>query len=223
MPWNVWWWGLGPNLNRPKLRYGPDLPALIGVISNGIPNTPMPAGWQFSSNDVRRLAGYVLSLGQVPREIVPGDPARGRVLFTGKGECTKCHSVRREGGVQGPDLTDVGLRRGAEFLKQSLLDPGAELPQEMTDDFSVAGYSLYLPVKIVTQEGRELEATRVNEDGFTIQVRDSFNQPFSLGKSELNTLRKEFGKSIMPSYTTTLLPGEIDDLVAYLTTLRGDE
>jgi hypothetical protein len=41
-----------------------------------------------------------------------------------------------------------------------------------------------------------------------------------LRKSDLAELSKEFGKSEMPSYES-LSSSEIDDLIAYLSSLRG--
>jgi len=62
----------------------------------------------------------------------------------------------------------------------------------------------------------------VNEDTFTIQLRDVDGSLQSLRKADLASLEKPPGASVMPSYRDTLEPDEIDDLVAFLATLRGE-
>jgi hypothetical protein len=63
----------------------------------------------------------------------------------------------------------------------------------------------------------------LNEDSFTIQLRDSSNVFHSFRKLDLSELKKEFGASLMPGYRESLTASEIDDLVAYLAGLRGDK
>ena len=63
---------------------------------------------------------------------------------------------------------------------------------------------------------------RVNEDPFTIQLRDPANRFHSFRKSDTKAIEKEFGKSLMPSYRGRLTDAETEDLVAYLASLRGE-
>ena len=214
--------GLGPGLTGGKLRYAPDFPALLNVISNGLPNSAMPGAWQLWGRDVKLVAGYVHSLGQVSTANVPGDPARGKTLFEVKGACTTCHIVRNQGGTLGPVLTDVGMRRGPDYLRKSLIDPNADMPEESGKDSVLPGFAQYLPVSVETRDGREIQGVRVNEDDFSIQLRDATNRIYSLPKNQLKALRKEIGKSIMPSYESVLTSVELDDLVAYLASLKGE-
>jgi hypothetical protein len=84
------------------------------------------------------------------------------------------------------------------------------------------GYAEFLLVRVVTRDGLEMHGMRVNEDAFTIQLRDEKDQFHSFRKQDLREVEKEFGKSLMPSYQGRLSTSEIDDLVAYLASLRGD-
>lgn len=59
-----------------------------------------------------------------------------------------------------------------------------------------------------------------NEDDRSIQIRDIGGQLTSLLKEELRSLKRE-ERSLMPSYAATLSAAELDDLVAYLRTLRA--
>jgi cytochrome c oxidase cbb3-type subunit 3 len=63
---------------------------------------------------------------------------------------------------------------------------------------------------------------RINEDTFTLQLRDADNRLYSFRKQDLKELNRESGGSLMPSYQTVFSPTEIDDLIAYLASLRGE-
>lgn len=213
--------GMGPPLARAKLRRAPDDPSLLGVLGGGIPGTAMPAFWQLSERETTQVAAYVRSLGRRPVEALPGDPARGKTTYDGKGGCAACHIVHGVGGSQGPELSDVGDRRGSAFLRESLVEPGATLP-ERTVPYEPNTYAGYLVVRAVARGGAEVVGVRINEDSFTIQIRDAASRLHSLRKADLQLLEKKEGASLMPSYRATLTPTEIDDLVAYLMTLRGN-
>ena len=60
---------------------------------------------------------------------------------------------------------------------------------------------------------------RVNEDSFTIQLRDAKGNLHSIQKFEAKSIEPESGKSFMPSYKDKLTPAQINDLVAYLSSL----
>jgi putative heme-binding domain-containing protein len=202
--------GEGPSLTRPTLPRAPDDQALTTVIREGIPGTEMPRTRRMTDGEMARLVGYVRSLGRVPPTPVAGDPERGRAIYQEKGTCFVCHIVQGEGGSLGPVLTDVGARRAPPYLRASLLDPGASVSPK------------YLVVRVVTGDGREVRGIRVNEDAFTIQLRDETLRLHSLQKFELKELHKEFDKSLMPSFANELSVSEIDDLVAFLAGLRGE-
>lgn len=202
--------GEGPDLTQPRLRHAPDAASLLRVIGEGIPGTGMPANWQISDREARQVAGYVRSLGRTSPAAVPGDPGRGREIFQGKGGCLSCHIVDGRGGSLGPELTDIGARRGTDYLRESLVDPGASVPD---------GYRI---VRAVAEDGGEIRGMEVNEDVFTIQLKDADNRFLSFRKSALRDFREEPAASFMPRYASQLSGGEIQDLVAYLAGLRGD-
>ncbi len=211
--------GMGPALAGVKLQRAPDDERLLAVLFEGIPGTPMGAAWQLADGELSRVAAYVSTLGRVAPVAPPGDPARGKALYDGKGVCATCHIVRGVGSGRGPELTDIGGRRGLEYLRESLLDPGAHLPERRVP-YEPNAYAAYLVVRAVPRQGEPIAGTRVNEDSFTIQVRDSAGTLRSLRKADLASLEKQEAASPMPSYRG-LTDGEIDDLVAYLASLRG--
>jgi cytochrome c oxidase cbb3-type subunit 3 len=198
--------GRGPALNRPKLSRAPDDAALRSVISDGIP-PDMPAAWQLHPSEVSGVAAYVRSLGALPPETVLGDPARGTRVYDAKG-CAGCHMVAGKGEGFGPELTGIGARRNAAFLRQTVLKPSATLPEGFR-------YVAATPVS-----GAAVRGIRVNEDSFTIQLKDAGGRFHSFRKSELKDLRRLEKESPMPAYEGQLSATELDDLVAYLASLK---
>jgi hypothetical protein len=83
-------------------------------------------------------------------------------------------------------------------------------------------YPAYVVVRAVPRDGTAIIGTRVNEDSFTIQVRDGTGRLHSLRKVGLARLETQEATSLMPSYRGALTAAEIDDLVAYLMTLQGE-
>ena len=203
--------GRGPSLNQPELRRAADNQALFQIIRNGIEGTEMPDAWQMTDREILQVAGYVRSLGRTSVQKLPGDAARGKASYEVKGRCAACHIVSGRGGNTGPDLTDIGARRSAAYLREALIDPGASVPEG------------FLVVSITSSDGQRVRGIRSNEDSFTIQLRDASNVFHSFRKLDLKELKKEFGASLMPAYRDLFSASEIDDLVAYLAGLRGQK
>src|SRR5213593_4093247 len=113
--------GRGATLAR--LRHAPDDQSLFNVITRGIPGTQMPRS-ALSARQAWQVVAFVRSLGRVPKTEVPGDPSRGARLY-GTRACAGCHTINGRGGAIGPDLTDIGARASAAFIRASVLDPEA--------------------------------------------------------------------------------------------------
>src|SRR5215471_8898813 len=212
--------GDAPSLNRPRLLHAPTDAALINILTNGIPNTAMPRIRRFTDNEMKQLVAYVRSIGKIAEEKVPGNKQKGAEVYRNLG-CASCHIVNGSGGNLGPDLSDVGYMRSAASLRQSVLDPGAALPKGVLQ-VPARGYAEYLPLRIVTKQGGEVRGIRVNEDAFTIQVRDQAGKFYSLRKADLELLEKQAGKSLMPSFANRIKADELTNLVAYLASLRSE-
>jgi cytochrome c oxidase cbb3-type subunit III len=200
--------GRGPMLTQAKLARAPDDAALLKVIEDGIRGTEMPGAGAMSDREMRLTAAYVRSLGKVPLKPVPGNPAHGAEIYRGKGGCAACHSIQGEGGISAPDLAGIGVRRSAQYLRESVVDPQAAVPDG------------YLLVTVVAKDGRRVTGVRVNEDSFSIQVRDDSGRSYSFWKNEIAQTDKQPGKSPMPSYKGRLAEDELTDLVAYLASLK---
>lgn len=204
--------GQGAVLAVQRLPHAPDDQTLFRIIREGIPGTRMPAS-ALTSSQIWQVAAYVRTLGRGEGTKSAGgsngDPRHGRQIFVTKGGCTKCHTIGGHGGAVGPDLTDIGDRRDAAQLRTSLLEPSASVPLD------------FLQVRVVTKAGRSITGVRINEDTFSIQIRDLSNQVHSFWKNELTDIVKEPKRSIMPSYQSILSAAELDDMLAYLESLRG--
>jgi len=206
--------GEGSNLVRSRLKYATDDQALIDLLNKGIPGTGMPAVWTLDEQRRTKVAGYVRSLGQLEAEEMPGDPVRGKEIYQSSGGCPACHIVQGHGIGIGPELTYVGDQRGIDYLRQSLTDPAATQSQTM-------GFQNYLTVRVETLRS-EVEGMRINEDAFTVQVRDTSGTIHSFRKDELTKFEKVFAHSLMPEYTAALSDEDRNDLISYMMTLRSE-
>ncbi len=214
--------GKGTNLAQPRLPRATDDQTLARIITFGIPGTEMPLT-RMTPQQLANVIAYVRSLGAVPAEPLHGNAQRGEQVYRGKGNCAQCHALHGHGGTLGPELTDIGLRRSPRYLRESLTDPEAAIPDSFTSYKKVTLLpDNFLQVRIVTADGRHLTGARVNEDAFSIQIRDAAGRIESFLKEELHELHKDWGKSPMPSYREVLSAAELEDVVAYLASLRGD-
>ena len=200
--------GKGPNLRRPNYHRAGDDEALLRVIRQGILEGGMPSGWMLNTLELRQVGGYLRSIGRTAAAPVPGKSDLGLVVYERQG-CSSCHIIRGEGGSLGPELSEVGLRRGAPHLRESIVNPGADQPENTPF------------VEVVSANGAKIRGLLVNEDVFSIQIRDASNRFHSLEKRQLRDLRRPKDQSLMPRYD--LAGAELDDLVAYLAALRGEE
>ena len=204
--------GTGPSLARPVLRHARNDEDLADIITNGIAGTGMPGNWMFSPEEVREVASFVRSLGRSDADALSGDPTEGRRVYE-EARCATCHIVGGGGSSVGPQLTHIGAQRGTGFLRTAVSHPGLETPLDAD------GYLSYLVVRVVSARGEEITGRRINEDSFTIQLRDLENRYYSFRKADLRELERQEGRSLMPSYGDALSPSQIEDLVAYLSSL----
>jgi putative heme-binding domain-containing protein len=200
--------GRGPDLTSGKFRHGGTDDDFYWAIRNGIPGTEMP-GFPLNGVESIELLAYVRALG---RAAMPppsgGDAARGRALFAGLGECTRCHRVGGMGSRIGPDLSDAGARLSPPDLLAVLLRRGESvLPAQWS-------------VRAVTRDGRIITGRRLNEDTYSVQLIDAREQLVSLVKEELKEY-EPIKKSPMPSYEGKFTREQLGDLVAYLASLKG--
>jgi len=207
----------GPDLHGVPESLGDS--AVQGIIRRGIPGTAMPSFSTVTDKQAADIVAYLRTLsGTGTAEKAIGDPQKGEALYNSSG-CSTCHMIDGQGGSIGPDLSRIGSSRGPTNLKGRLQDPGANLPQVGGGIFG-GSLTQYLMFRAVEKNGQTIEGIRVGEDSFTIVLRDAGGKFHGLWKPDLRSLEKEPGKSFMPSFKDTLSDAQMDDLVAYLMTLK---
>jgi putative heme-binding domain-containing protein len=198
--------GRGADLTVGIYRRGGRDPELYTSIRNGIPGTEM-APVRVTDDDVWKMVAFVKRLGsQGLLEKATGDPAAGRLVYQKVG-CVTCHRIDREGGSLGPDLTDIGRRRGLKFLTESLMTPDADIP------------ITYRGIQVVLKSGQTVTGIRLNRDDLSIQVRDTRDNLRSFLMENVTEVR--FDKpSLMPAYGS-MNKQDLENVVAYLNSLKG--
>ena len=198
--------GTGPDLTAGRFFHGSTDDDLYGNIGNGIAGTEMP-GVFFNGKQVWQIVTFVRSLSQqASAESLKGDSGRGRQLVQSKG-CLGCHQIRGEGGARGPDLSVIGSQRAAAYLRESLIDPSAHV-----------AYS-YRVAKITGKDKSQHTGFIMNQDTYIVQLLDFDKGLTTIPRTAIADYGVESG-SIMPSYKDRLSGAEVDDIVAYLASLR---
>ena len=215
----------GPAFKVVALQRANELDSLVALLRRGVPGTEMPAISPSVVNDVqlRALAAYVLAFRTTTTAAAPTGPAgRGADLFRTKGKCLDCHRLHGEGKPLAPDLSNIGQQRDSGWLRRAITDPEADIFDGFQGyRWTIAMPDNYLLVEAVTKTGERIAGSRMNEDPFSIQIRDGSGKIRSLLKSEISELKKQWGKSTMPAYKEVFSASELNDLVAYLGSLRG--
>jgi cytochrome c oxidase cbb3-type subunit III len=210
--------GDGPSLQGVPEQLGDE--ATGDIIRSGIPGSGMNGFSSLNLDELGQVLGYLKTLGHTAdAEIAKGDPAKGKAVYESSG-CSACHIVNGVGGGVGPELTRVGSMRGPTYLRTQLLTPGADLPHE-AGAMERGRFTEFLFVRVVTKDGHAYEGTRVNEDSFTIEIKDGAGNFHAFRKLDLQKLEKLPGHSVMPSFKEQLSATQLDDLVAYLASLKG--
>ena len=196
----------GINLQRGQFRTASSDSDLRVIISNGAAAGAMPA-FSLSEEELSGVIAYIRA-GFDPEGVAVkiGDPALGKIIFEGEGECASCHRINGRGPRTAPDLSDIGAIRTPASLQRSLLDPAAAL------------IPINRAVRIVTRNEETIVGRRLNEDTYTVQIIDSQERLRSLFKSDMVSYEISQAPSKLP---TTLSSDKVADLIGYLLTLRG--
>jgi cytochrome c oxidase cbb3-type subunit III len=208
----------GPDLTTGNWSHGGSAEELTATITDGVPGTAMPAHTHLKEEEIGQVVAYLRTLQQ-PAGPSRGDAGRGETLFFGSGRCGACHLVKGRGGRVGPELTKVGSARSRTYLIESIREPARYLTEH--EGTGEAGARRYDTVTAVTNEGKKIVGVAMNEDTFTVQIMDTSDRIHSFVKRDLKSFAHE-DRSVMPAYSDAQLNGDaLDDLVAYMQTLRA--
>ncbi len=184
--------------------------ALFTVIREGIEGTAM-IGISPGASDqtVWQIVAYLNAFGVDPSGYdLPGDVTRGRQVYDNQGTCGKCHKVQGEGGRLGPDLTDVGNQLDPVELRRALTDPDETVDPR------------WWTMRVTLADGSVVEGLRMNEDTFTLRIIDNDENLWQFVKNDVQSTAR-IKTSTMPA-VQSLTVSELDDLVAYLFSLRSE-
>jgi len=201
---------LGPDLTGFWGAGGTD-DRMFDIVRKGIPGTEMIAAdpARVLDRDIWQVMAYIRTLNAVPVTVPTGDATNGAQVF--RTNCSSCHMVNARGGQLGPDLSRIGAARPRAGLQGKLRG---------TNAFIRPGYE---PVTLVTKSGERIRGVRKNEDEFSIQIMDMRQRIQGFVKANLTEVVAE-KQSVMPAYGPDQLSGsDLDDLLSYLSTLRGTD
>lgn len=155
--------------------------------------------------DLSATAGSELTELPRAKELEGGSWARGRKLFhSEEAKCSKCHATSGQGGVIGPDLSNLIHRDYASVLRDVTLPSFAINP-----DFASTTLEL--------KDGRVLTGAARTIDG-KLHVGDKDGKVTVIDPSEIE-VREASKVSIMPEGLVKELSGEkLRDLLTYLLT-----
>jgi cytochrome c oxidase cbb3-type subunit III len=183
-------------------------PEIFAAVKDGITGTGMPPSG-LPPNDIWKIVAYIRSLRATASDaFVPGDVAYGERIFWDQGRCGSCHMLNGQGGILGPDLSNIAAERTLQQLRLALTQPKVAIP---------TGYQ---PADLVTSTGRRLSGIIKNEDNFSVQFLDNNQQLQLFSRNELREIHYK-DSSLMPAhYDKTLSSTEVQDLLAFLSRLE---
>src|SRR5918993_471448 len=196
---------LGPDLTLRWARGESDESAFL-IVRNGVAGSSMPPSTAPDS-ELWAIVAYLRNISVRPPLESTGDAAHGRALFAA--ECAGCHQVGGAGGALGPALTAIGATRSRAALIAAIRDPSAVV---------APGFRAVT----VSQRAREpVEGVIKSEDAFSIQVVTASGELRAFAKQGPEEIVRST-RSLMPAFDTTRLSdAALEDLLAYLGTLRG--
>ncbi|MBV9551053.1 MAG: c-type cytochrome [Alphaproteobacteria bacterium] len=197
----------GTSLSRQQFRFVTTDADIRRMVTNGSTGGGMPP-FSLKDEEVDGLIAFIRSgMDRTGISFRLGDAARGKIVYDRSG-CAACHRIAGQGARIGPNLTDIGFLRRPGQIFTSLTEPiKATMP-------------INRPVMIVLKNGRTIKGRRYDEDTFFVRLIDSDERLVSVSKGDIRSYQVRMDTD-MPSFRGRLSDGELGDLVAYLTTLKG--
>jgi cytochrome c oxidase cbb3-type subunit III len=180
------------------------------IVENGIPGTGMPAFHSLTASQRQTIVSYLRTLqGAKQTAHLPGDPALGKTIFSGKAQCSSCHMVSGDGGFIGADLSDYARTRDVDEIRNAIIDPAKTRSGQ-------AGL-----VTATTRDGEKIVGKVRNEDNFSLQLQTMDGTFHFFSKSDLQSVESG-SQPLMPSdYRSKLSAQELNDVVSYLMKAAG--
>jgi putative heme-binding domain-containing protein len=141
-----------------------------------------------------------------------GDPRRGAEVFADpRFACLSCHKVGRQGGLVGPELTDLGRSMTPEQVVESVLWPSRQVKEG------------YAAVVVATADGRTLQGYKQGETDRELTLRDpGTGQTVRVDRAEIEAVRDQ-GTLMPDGLAASMTSAQRRDLVRFLTDLGRAE
>jgi cytochrome c oxidase cbb3-type subunit III len=198
--------GHAPNIAAGSAAQSYSDDRIAAIVHNGIPSGGMPSFSSLSSAEIQEVVKHLRGLqasGSSPGG--KGNPVAGRALFFGKGDCSSCHMAEGKGGFIASDLTKTRL--SPQALRDGILQPSRKQNDRLTT--------------LTLRNGQKVTGLVRNEDNFSLQLQDTAGAFYSVQKSSVQSMESQ-PKPFMPTdYGTRLSADELNDLLAYLESLRS--
>jgi putative heme-binding domain-containing protein len=139
-----------------------------------------------------------------------GSAEQGRKLFwddAGPG-CASCHTVGKDGGSFGPDLSDLADKYDRAEIIRSVLHPS---------DRIAAGYQR---VTVITADGRVVAGRLVADTAGYVEVRTR-DGVVRVERDQVESFRPDARSEMPEGLADDLSAAQFADLVSYLTTLKN--
>ncbi len=203
-------------LDDEKIR---DVYLYVRARSEGIlpPGRPDETQWDVPKNwpqgHVATKTSGAAGIAPAPETLsVKGDPAAGEKIFfdtqiLGAEACANCHIAKEKGSEVGPVLSKIG-RRSPDYIRESILKPSTVI---------VSGFETTV---ITTKDGRNITGIKKAEDDSSVELATADGKLQAIPKGEIQqTITSK--TSLMPNnYSELLNEQQLNDLLAYLLTLR---
>ena len=122
------------------------------------------------------------------------DDRQGRTLFA-TASCNRCHRVKGQGGVVGPDLTSISRRFSPHDVLEAIIEPARTVPNE------------YQSVSVITTDGKVVTGQIVNLSNKSISLRTD-----ALAPANLTNVPQDQIEEIASSKTSLMPAGLLDSL-----------
>ncbi|UZD24432.1 c-type cytochrome [Algoriphagus halophytocola] len=134
------------------------------------------------------------------------DLAKGKAMFAAV-QCQSCHTIQGEGGIIGPDLTQLGTRFSPKDILEATINPSDVISEQ------------YVASVIELKDGSSVMGRIIDEDENSYSVSQNPFSPDVLRKVDKDNvvLVKDSKVSVMmPGLINRLNEEELKDLMAYL-------
>lgn len=131
---------------------------------------------------------------------------QGKAMFAAS-LCGACHSIAGQGGVAGPDLTQLGTRFSNKDILESIIDPN----KTISDQYGATVFYL--------KDGGSIMGRLINEDAGLYYISQNPFSPQDVRKVEKSSVSKTRVSEVspmLPGMINRLSPQELVDLMAYL-------